>query len=97
MAFIRAVVKALSVPTPWYLRPIEPDPEPEPAPNRFVCGVPECSDGYVLMADTRYTIVACDTHEANTSHDTVEREVKEQRIIRVQDGWRQHGTRHTPK
>lgn len=62
-------------------------------PDRFVCGVPECADGRVVLADERYTTVECDTHDARTSHDTVEREQREQEIIRPQDSWRQHGSR----
>lgn len=78
------------------LRSVVVEPEPEPEPNRFVCGVPGCLDGRVVSDDGRYTTVECDTHEARTHHLTVKSKVGEQQIIRVQDGWRQHGTSKPP-
>lgn len=63
----------------------------------FRCGVPECADGVVAGESGSYTLVVCDTHNAQTHWDTVPRAVEEQQIIRVQDGWRQHGTSAPPK
>lgn len=65
--------------------------------SRFVCGVPDCPDGYVVGEDGKYTVVECETHNARTTHDTVEREAREQKVIRVQDNWRQHGTQGRTK
>jgi hypothetical protein len=65
--------------------------------TRFLCGVPGCLDGRVTEADALITTVECDTHNARTTHDTVERVAMEQQIIRVQDTWRQHGTSARPK
>lgn len=60
--------------------------------DRFVCGVPECPDGIVVEQDIRYTKVDCNTHNAFTSHATTAPVEGEQKVIRVQDSWRQHGT-----
>lgn len=66
------------------------------AVSRFVCGVKDCLDGYVSGEDGRYTVVECETHNARTTHDTVEIVRGEQQVIRVQDQWRQHGTQPPP-
>lgn len=58
---------------------------------RFVCGVPNCEDGYVTGELGKYTVVECETHGSRTTHDTVAQEPREQQVIRVQDNWRQHG------
>lgn len=82
----------------WFA-PVEPFPKLEKTfekPSRFVCGVPECPDGYVAGEDGKLTVVECETHNARTTHDTVEIVRGEQQVIRVQDQWRQHGTRPPP-
>lgn len=65
--------------------------------ERFRCGVPDCADGRVVDPGPPLTVVECDPHNARTHWDTVPREEREQQIIRVQDGWRQHGVLNKPK
>lgn len=73
-------------------RPVAPIVvEPQPL-THLVCGVPDCGDGYIERQDDAETVIACDTHNARTTHNTHPREEREQRIVRVQDNWRQHGT-----
>lgn len=74
----------------WFRPP--PAVEPVEAPLVYLCGVPACTDGLIESQDEQTTVVSCDTHEARTTHDTAPREAREQQIIRVQDGWRQHGS-----
>jgi hypothetical protein len=57
----------------------------------FVCGVPECADGYIADQDDATTVVECETHNSRTTYDTHPREVREQEVIRPASGWRQHG------
>jgi len=65
--------------------------------TRFVCGVPRCEDGYVVDAGPPITTVECDTHNSRTTHDTVEREQREQEIIRPRDAWSNWGIQGKPK
>lgn len=70
-------------------------PEPAPAPVRPLhpCGVGDCYEVQTLVSqDERETVVDCPTHDARTTWPTTPPEPREQRIIRVQDAWRQHGT-----
>ena len=80
---------------------LEPSPllvEPEADPRaHLVCGVPDCEDGVIVDEGPPVTVVECDTHNARTTHDTVKKKAREQRIIRVQDAWRQHGTKGPPR
>lgn len=70
----------------------------EPQRPEYPCGIPDC---YVMQnvvrMDGRYIVVECPEHQCVTSWDTVKRPAGEQRIIRVQDNWRQHGTSGRPK
>jgi hypothetical protein len=82
-------------------RPSNVIEEPPPAPrvrSEHPCGVPDCYEPQnIVFQDDRYTWVECDAHNARTLWDTKPIERAEQQIIRVQDGWRQHGTTHRPK
>lgn len=70
---------------------------PEAQPRTKVCGVPDCEDGQIVDAGPPLTVVECDTHNARTTWDTDPAPKREQQIIRVQDQWRQHGTRERPR
>lgn len=94
---LRAVATALrdafSLPTPWYLRPIEPELPVEPEePSHLRCGVPDCPDGVVAFSDDKWTIMDCEPHNAFTRLDTHPPEPREQVVIRVQDRWGRYGT-----
>jgi hypothetical protein len=92
-----ALRNALSLPTPWYLRPIEDETELPAAPPRLSCGVPDCWSDGIAFADDRWTIIDCPAHGAFTRHYTSPPEERQQVIIRVQDKWRQHATRPPPR
>jgi len=77
------------------MRGFQVPPSPKP-PREFLCGVPDCRDGKIMLQDEVATVVECDTHDARTTHDTNEREQRPQQVIRVQDSWRQHGTQRRP-
>lgn len=96
MSILRAIVKALTVPTPAWAKPIEEEPEPDPRAH-LVCGVPTCENGYIVFEDEKITVVECDYHYARTTHDTTLREKNTQQVIRVQDQWRQHGVTRPPR
>lgn len=69
-----------------------------PVRPEFPCGVPDCFElPLTVEADDRITVVECVVHDARTHWPTTKPEVKEQTIIRVQDGWRQHGSSQPPK
>lgn len=69
--------------------------EPVPPPERpdYPCGLPDCFEmQQVVRLDGKYIVVECPVHECITSWEVAKRAPREQKIIRVQDGWRQHGT-----
>lgn len=66
------------------------------AVREFLCGVPDCRDGVVVLQDEVATVVECSTHNARTTHDTNPIKRGIQNVIRVQDAWRQHGTQPPP-
>ena len=72
--------------------------QPPPAPDaHLVCGVPDCRDGVVASTEGKWTLVHCEPHGAVTRHESVLRPPGEQKVIRVQDQWRQHGVSRPPK
>ena len=74
---------------------VEPVVEPGPVRSQHPCGVPDCFvTPQVVEQSEKYTLVECAVHEARTLWDTIPIERGEQRVIRVQDQWRQHGTRN---
>lgn len=74
---------------------VVPEPAPPPAPPArpdHPCGVRDCYELQVILRqDDRETVVECPVHGCVTTWETKKREEREQQIIRVQDGWRQHG------
>ena len=97
-AVATALAKAFTLPTPWYLRPIDEEPVIEPEePSHLRCGVPDCPDGTVAHSDDKWTIIDCEPHNAFTRHLTSPPEEREQQVIRVQDAWRQHGVSRPPR
>lgn len=90
--------------SPWkrlllWIVPPEPEPEPvEPSRPDYPCGVSDCLEPQVVIrADGKYLTVECPVHLCVTSWEIAKRELREQKVIRVQDNWRQHGTKGPPK
>lgn len=77
---------------------VEPAVELPPVRGDHPCGVPDCFEATtVVEQDDRLTLVECSVHEARTLWDTTPIERREQEVIRVQDQWRQHGSRNSPR
>ena len=100
MKTIRRIIAAFTQEPEWYRKAVEPIVWEETLPevpvnqvdSRFQCGVPDCNSGVVSIRGDRYTVVDCEEHNALTHWFTKEPTRGEQKIIRVQDSWRQHGT-----
>lgn len=76
---------------------LDETPVPSGRPE-YPCGVPDCLEPqHVVRMDGKYIVVECPVHLCVTSWETEKRTAREQKIIRVQDGWRQHGTSGKPK
>jgi len=80
------------------LLPIPEQMDPVPVRPEFPCGVRDCYEPQIEVArDDRDITVSCPVHNCNTMWPLVKPEAKEQHIIRVQDGWHQHGTKGRQK
>lgn len=100
MSWMQAVKNFLAAESAFGLPP-KGDPKTgviPPRRPRYPCGIKSClAEQLVLRQDEDETVVECPEHLCVTTWETKERAVREQRIIRAQDAWRQHGVAGPPK
>lgn len=80
----------------WFLIPPMGTGPGEVAPVRpeHPCGVRDCFEVQSEVSrDDRDITVECPVHGCHTTWPLVKETPREQHVIRVQDGWHQHGTK----